>query len=87
MKVERTEMKIDPEDFRVPEGKYDDHQKRRQDRLPRHEQTDNQEENRHDFLNDGIQGVGQDALKGYPALLDRGDNSRQARLGQHHAGG
>ena len=68
-------------------GDHDnDHQHGGQDRVSGHDQADRQEEHLHDFLGDGIQGVGQDALERYPAFFYRGHNALESRLGQHDSG-
>ena len=61
--------------------------KRRQDRVPGHDQADRQEQHLHDLLGDGVQRIGQDALERHAAFLDRGDDAGESGLGQHHAGG
>jgi hypothetical protein len=51
-----------------------------------HDQANRQEEHLHDLLSNGVQRVGQDALKRHATFLDRGNDASEPGFGQDRAG-
>src|SRR5487761_2699674 len=56
------------------------HQQRGQDRLPRHKQSDGEEQHRHDLLDDRVQRVGQDSLECDATFLDCRDDADETAM-------
>jgi hypothetical protein len=54
---------------------HNDHQQRSQDRLTCHDQADDQEQHRHDLIDDRVR---LDALEGYSPFLDGGDDAGES---------
>lgn len=54
---------------------HNHHQQRSQDRLPGHDQAHDQEQHRHDLLDDGVERVRLDALERNSPFLHRSDDA------------